>query len=114
MRIKKSGKTIYGAELTVSEKKAMNMEIMRQLADFTRKHAVEIEAMVLRQLREKYGFGEKRLRDFFDTFDDDLDALVQHYEMGDEDKAWLCTHQLKEDGFDVERWHREKWPHGDI
>ena len=114
MRVKRSGKTIYGAELTAAEKKAMNMEIERQLAEFTRKHAVEIEALVLRQIRRKLGYGEKRLREFFDTFDDDLEKLCMYYDMGDEDKAWLCTKELKEEGFDVEQWHKEKWPHDEI
>lgn len=114
MRVKRSGKTIYGAELTAAEKKAMNMEIERQLAEFTRKHAVEIEALVLRQIRRKLDYDEAQLREFFDSFDDDLEALCKYYEMGEEDKAWLCTHELKEEGFDVEQWHKEKWPHEEI
>ena len=42
MLVKKAGGKIYGAVLTSAEKKAMNMEIERQLAEYTRKHEVEL------------------------------------------------------------------------
>lgn len=109
MQIKKSGKHIYGAELTAAEKKAMNMEIARQLAEYTRKYQVEIECIFLRELRQ-YGFGEKRLRRAFDDFGNDLDELIARYELGEEDKLWLATQQMKAEGFDIEQWHREKYP----
>lgn len=110
MRIKKSGKYITGAELTAAEKRAMNIEISRQLAEFTRKYQVEIESIFLREMRHKYGFGETRLRRAFDDFSNDLDELIERYELGDEDRLWLVQQQLKAEGFDVEQWHREKYP----
>lgn len=109
MVIKRSGKHIYGADLTAAEKKAMNIEIARQLGEFTRRYHTEIECIFLRELRQ-YGFGETRLRRAFDHFGDDLDELITRYELGDEDKLWLATQQLKQEGFDVEKWHREKYP----
>lgn len=109
MRIKKSGKTIYGAEFTAAEQKAIDMEVARQLAEHTRKHNVELEAILLKRLRDKLGYGEKRLREFFDTCDDDIARMIQYYELGDTDQAWLCTRQLKEEGFDVEQWYNEKY-----
>lgn len=51
MVVKKAGGKIYGAVLTSAEKKAMNMEIERQLAEYTRKHEVELNAMILYSLR---------------------------------------------------------------
>lgn len=45
MVVKKAGGKIYGAVLTSAEKKAMNMEIERQLAEYTRKHEVELNAI---------------------------------------------------------------------
>ena len=68
MVVKKAGGKIYGAVLTSAEKKAMNMEIERQLAEYTRKHEVELNAMILYVLHEQLGFGEQRLRKFFDRF----------------------------------------------
>lgn len=109
MRVKRSGKYITGADLTAAERKAMNMEIARQLAVFTRKYKVEIESIYLRELRTNHNFGETRLRRAFDNFGNDLDELIRKYELGEEDKFWVAQESLKEEGFDVEKWHREKY-----
>ena len=88
MVVKKAGGKIYGAVLTSAEKKAMNMEIERQLAEYTRKHEVELNAMILYVLH----------------FSVEIDALVKYYEMDDEDAEWLCTRKLLDMGIDVEKW----------
>lgn len=110
MEFLRSGGTIIKVKLTSKEKQALDAEVLRQLAEFTRKHQVEIEAIFLKHQRTKHGFGAKRLREDFDDFGNDLDELIKRYELGHEDKAWLATHSLKEEGFDVEQWHREKYP----
>lgn len=109
MIVKKSAGRVIGAQLTNAEKKAMDIEIQKELAEWTRKHEIEIIAMVLRQVRRTFGSGEKKLKKFFDEFDLDINALVKKYEMGemDNDNAWLCTRELKEQGIDVEKWYRE-------
>lgn len=38
----------------------------------------------------------------------ELDALVKRYEMGDEDKAWLCSRKLKDYGIDISEWNKEE------
>lgn len=38
---------VYGADFTAAERKAMNLEIQRQLAEYSRKHANEIDAIIL-------------------------------------------------------------------
>lgn len=52
-------------------------------------------------LHEQLGFGEQRLKKFFDRFSVEIDALVKYYE---EDAAWLCTRKLLDMGIDVEKW----------
>ena len=59
MRIKKAGGKVYGADFTAAERKAMNLEIQRQLAEHSRKHANEIDAIILWQLHAQYGFGNR-------------------------------------------------------
>lgn len=110
MIVKKSGKTVYGAILTADEQKALDMEARRQLAEYTRKHDLEIEASVIRQLRRLTGWGETRLKRFYMAFDKELYKLVDRYEMKDGDAPWLCTKELLEEGFDIEAWHREVHP----
>ncbi len=87
MRIKKAAGKVYGAAMTVAEKKAMNLEIQRQLAE--------------------YGFGEKRLRRFYDRFNKAIAELLERYVMEENDKVWLCTYLLKQYGIDLEKWREE-------
>lgn len=110
MVVKKSGGYIYGAELNAAEQKALDMEARRQLAEYIRKNDLEIEALVIRQVRRRTGWGAVRLKRFYDDFNVDLANLIKRYEMGDDDAQWLCTRELKEEGFDIEQWHREKYP----
>ena len=101
MRVKKSGKYIYGADLSAAEKKAMDIEIRRQLAEYTKKHEQEVSAIILWELHTQLGFGHDRLKKFYDNFRPALDDLIKRYEMDDEDEAWLCTQKLKDYGFDI-------------
>lgn len=107
MIIKRSGKHIYGAVLTAAEKKAVDIEIQKELAEYTRKHNTEIAALVLRELRRQFGFGEKRLRQFYEGFDKGIEELINRYEMEESDDIWLCTRELKGDGIDIEKWREE-------
>jgi hypothetical protein len=110
MIVKKSGGQIFGAQLNAAERKALDMEARRALAEHTRQHELEIEAIVIRRLRRLTGWGETRLRRFYDGFAEDLKQMTEHYEMPEVDSPWLCTRELKEEGFDIEQWHREIYP----
>ena len=102
MKVKKAGKRVFGAVMSAAEKKAMDMEIQRQLAEYDRKHIREIDALVLWELREQLGFGNKRLKKFYDNFSRGIEALIRRYEMEQGDDVWLCTYKLKEIGCDLE------------
>ena len=56
MKVKKAGKRVFGAVMSAAEKKAMDMEIQRQLAEYDRKHIREIDALVLWKLREPVSY----------------------------------------------------------
>lgn len=85
---KRANGHIFGVQFSAKEQKAIDAEILRQCA--------------------KFGFGKKRLRAFYDSFSTELDALVKRYEMGDEDKAWLCSRKLKDYGIDISTWNKEE------
>ena len=110
MEFDKSGSTIIRVRLTANEKRALDEEIKRSLAEYTRKHELEVEAIVMRQLRRLTGWGETRLKRFYMDFAPAMKELVDRYEMTSADEAWLCTRELKEEGFDIEAWHREAYP----
>lgn len=108
MRIKKAAGKVYGASLSRAEERAMNMEIQRQLAEYTRKHYLEIDALILWFLHEEFGFGEKRLRRVFFGLTKSIQALCDRYEMHDKDEdIWLCTKLLERAGIDLEQWDKE-------
>lgn len=104
MIVKKSGGRIFGAHLTVAEKKAMDLEIKRQLAEYDRKHAIELEALYLWVLHERFGFGEKRLRKLHDELGPAIEELLAWYQLDAEDDVWLCTRKLKDAGIDITKW----------
>ena len=107
MIIKKTGGHIYGAILTAAERKAMNMEIQRELAEYDLKNSTEIDAIVLWVLLSEFDFDENDLKKFHDSFTPQLKALCERYEMNDSENVWLCTHLLLDRGIDVAAWNRE-------
>ncbi len=86
----------------------MNIEIQKQLAEYDKRHNLEIDAMILWQLHEQFGFGAKRLKQFYDAFAISMNALIKRYEMDDSDQIWLCTYMLKKYGIDIEEWNNNK------
>ena len=99
MEIKRSGSMIFGANLTAAEKKAMNMEIQRQLAEYDRNNVKEITAAVLWNLYSEFNLPVEELERFRKTFIPTIEALCERYELTDEgDDIWLCMHKLKELG----------------
>ena len=107
MFVKKFAGKIIGAHLSKNEKKALELETRKLLAEETRAHKREMAAMILWVLHEKRGHGKKRLREDFDSFDEAIDELIARYQLDDSDSAWLCTYKLKEYGIDINKWFEE-------
>lgn len=108
MRVKKAGGKVYGADFTAAERKAMNIEINRQIIENDRKYAKDFDATLLYFLRVKYGFGHKRLKEFFMDFDKVHEELIEYYQMEEQDGPWLCNRKLQEYGIDLDEWYKEK------
>lgn len=104
--IKVLGK-VYGAKLTNAEREALTIEVNKQLAEMTRKHEIEIDSLVLWVLMEQFGFGEKRLHQYYTGFGPAIKALIERYELEDTDDVWLCTKKLQDKGIDIEAWRKE-------
>lgn len=101
-------KSLIRRQFSKAEKRAMETEIKKQLAEWDKNNEIEIDAMVLWVLHEKFGFGEKRLRAFYDSFKPLLQNLVDKYHLDSEDELWLCTYKLKDElGIDLEEWRKE-------
>lgn len=107
MWIKRSHGKIFGAQLTAAERRAMEIEISKQIAEMDRQNMNAVDAAVLWELHAQLGFGPKRLRRFYDGFKPTYESLLEHYEMGDSDGTWLHIKKLKDIGVDIEAWNRE-------
>ena len=93
--------------MSAAEKKAAEIEIKRQLAEFDRDHSMELDSLVLWILHTEFGFGEKRLRRFYEKFSEEIFALLDRYQMEDSKAVWLCTYKLMQEGIDVKSWNEE-------
>ena len=113
MRVKKTGKKIYGAEFTAAEQRAFDLEAERQLANWNLNNARELASMSLWILHEEFGFGPERLKRFFMSYSKNIDELVARYR-DDDGKVlkdtFLCTMKLKEYGIDLAEWEKEILP----
>ena len=108
MRVKSYKGNVFGADLTAAELKAMNIEINRQLIERDKQYAADIDAMVLYTLMNRYGWKKKRLREFWEAFTAEHQALRDFYQMDDPgDNAWLAHRKLQEIGVDVQQWYEE-------
>lgn len=55
-----------------------------------------VEAIILWQLHEKYGFGKKRLLQFLEDTGPMISGMLDYYDFNtDSDAIWLCEHKLK-------------------
>jgi len=107
MRVKQYKGQVFGADLTAKERKALNIEINRQIVEADRKYMNNVDALFLYFLHKHLGFGKKRLRKAWEQFSVIHDDLVSYYQMP-EDGAWLAERKLKEIGVDVAAWNAEK------
>lgn len=95
-------------KLTRPQKKAAKKEIKAQILETDRAYYLDMDAAVLWTLHKRFGFGRKRLREFFEAFADSHDELCKYYELDEDDNGiWLCRKQLKDYGVDVEAWEKE-------
>lgn len=83
---------------------------MEAISEMNEQNLEELDAMVLYILHSEFGFGEKRLRRFFDNFNKGLRDLGERYAMNEYDeRIWLCKRKLKEEcGIDISKWEKEK------
>lgn len=64
----------------------------------------DIDAAILWVLHERFGFGRKRLREFYDAFSAEHNALAEWYDMPHE-TPYICRQRLLKIGVDVDAWN---------
>lgn len=109
MFVQKHNGKVLGAKLTSAERKALEIELDKMLAEDLRSHEDEIIAIVLYTLGKEFGFGSKRMFRFWQALQVHFIELCEHYEMSPtKDGLWLMTRKLKEEkGVDVAEWQKQ-------
>ena len=108
MRVKKYNGNVFGAELTANERKAMNIEINRQILEKDEQYTEDLDAMVLYAIHVHTGWKKLKLHRFWKDFIAAHRALREYYEMDEQgDGAWLAHRKLKEIGVDIHQWYKE-------
>lgn len=107
MRVKKYNGRVYGAELNAAERKAMDMEITRQIIERDALYKEDIDAMVLYVLMSHYGWKKKRLHKFWKAFMTEHKALVSSYQIESNDNRYVAHWKLKQIGVDIHQWYKE-------
>lgn len=102
-QFKRMGGKIFGVSFNKKEQEAMDKEIRRQVAEQEQQFLLDYDCMVLYSLRTQLGFGEKRLKRFYEKFAKQHRELINNYECEDDDGR-LCRYKLKQQGFDIKEW----------
>ena len=101
--------------ISCNQRKTMEAEIKRSMAEYNEKNLLELDSMILWGTYSQFGFREKRLRKMYECFADEVDALGKRYEMDSyDDEVYLCTHKLKDAGIDILKWSKEDTKNGRI
>lgn len=117
-KMKKSGKEVKSEpvyvlkksevdRLAVSDlaKEAMMKEINRQILEKDREYQLDVDTMVLWTLYQHYGWGKKRLREFYLAMFEEHLRMRDYYELDD---LYPERQKLKEKvGVDIETWYNE-------
>lgn len=106
MLVKRSGRTILGAQFSKKEQQAIDIEINKQLVAAERQIQDDTDAMVLYVAMKMFELGPKRMKQFYDELVKAHEELIRHYEMP-EDNPWLVRHLLKQKGVDIDEWSKE-------
>lgn len=97
-------KAILPRMMSKSQLKALDGSIREQIATNVDKFKGNIEAIVLWQLHEQYGFGAKRLEAFLEGFQPALQELNEFYGLsGVDETECACVYNLKSIGFDTDK-----------
>lgn len=107
MQVKKYKGKVFGMSMTADERKAMQIELRKEIADIDRKYAADIDALMLYVLASRYGWRKKRLLDIWRAFAEEHQKLCEYYQMDDPgDSEYLAHHELSKIGVDVHKWEK--------
>lgn len=115
MIINRSGSKIFGAHLSKAEQKALDIEVRKAMVEEGRKYYSDLDASLLYYLHVQYGWGLKRLRQFWEGFRIVREEATEQYMLDDNDDVnFLCKQKLKDIGVLVDVWLDEEEKRGKV
>lgn len=102
-QFKKVGSKIFGVNFNKKEQEVITYEINKQIIEREQEFFLNYDCMVLWTLHTHLGFGEKRLKRFYEVFSKQHKDLMDYY-MCDDDSGKLCKYKLECIGCDVQNW----------
>ena len=108
MRVRKHNGKVYGADFSAAERRAVELEVGRMIAEANEQNVLNIDALVLYTLFAHYGWKKDRLHKFWLAFGQEHTELCDRYRMyGVGDNTWLAKKKLEEIGVDLTEWYKE-------
>lgn len=102
-------KAILQPKMTQSQAKALEREIRRQCVAKTKQYEYLLDTVAIYVLHTHFGFGEQRLRKFYDALFTERRAMQERYQYEDGDDlaefAMFC--KLKDAGIDFKAMFEE-------
>ena len=95
-------KARYG--FTSQSKKAMRLEINRQIVEQRDQFMNDVDAMILWTARTELGFGKKRLERFYRAVIRNYKEMCERYQMDD---TYPAEYKLREIGVDLNKLREE-------
>lgn len=92
--------------MTVAQKKAMDQEIRRAVAEENKTYSHYFDALLLWVLHEELGLGKKRLRLFYDAFRAKHYQFIKDYQI-DSGSGFVAEYKLSGIGVDLKAWEKE-------
>ena len=89
-------------QLNAKQRKALHQESKKEFFKLLELYNKQVSLQIMHTLHFDFGFGEKRLRKFFDKLKTMQARLIERYDAIDEEVPDICEIQLREDGINFE------------
>ena len=94
-------------EMTPEQRKSMNREINKQIAENEKQFSKDYDATSLWAMHLAFGVGKTRMLRYLRIWKKEHEKLLNYYKMKTEDSGWLCTRNLSEIGIEIDELYEE-------
>lgn len=103
MFVKQANGKVFGAQFTKKEQQAIDIEVRKLVAEQNDVYNKDLDAVLLFALRQEFGFGKKRLEQFFNAAKQIAKTYHEQYQSKDTSLPEHCKSELLKIGVDLDR-----------